>query len=135
MPLVSLDHVSIAFGHLPLLDDVSFQIEPRERVSVVGRNGAGKSVLLQIISGNQPPDRGSVWRQPGLRMARLVQDVVLSANRPVFDVVAEGLEDLSDLVTAYHHAAATVAERGTGAALEKLGRLQHELEERDGWRL
>jgi ATP-binding cassette subfamily F protein uup len=101
MPLVSLDHVSIAFGHLPLLDDVSFQIEPRERISVVGRNGAGKSVLLQIISGNQPPDRGSVWRQPGLRVARLVQDVVLSANRPVFDVVAEGLEDLGDLVTAY----------------------------------
>jgi ATP-binding cassette subfamily F protein uup len=135
MPLVSLDHVSIAFGHLPLLDDVSFQIEPRERVSVVGRNGAGKSVLLQIISGNQPPDRGSVWRQPGLRVARLVQDVVLSTNRPVFDVVAEGLDDLGELVTAYHHAAATVAEQGTGAALEKLGRLQHELEERDGWRL
>jgi ATP-binding cassette subfamily F protein uup len=135
MPLVSLDHVSIAFGHLPLLDDVSLQVEPGERVCVIGRNGAGKSVLLQIIGGSQAPDRGSVWHQPGLRMARLVQDVVLSADRPVFDVVAEGLVDLSDLVTAYHHAAAAVAEHGTAAALEKLGRLQHELEERDGWRL
>lgn len=49
MPLVSLDHVAIAFGHLPLLDDVSLQVEPGERVCVIGRNGAGKSVLLQII--------------------------------------------------------------------------------------
>ncbi len=51
MPLVSLDDVSIAFGHLPLLDDVALQIEPRERVSVIGRNGTGKSTLLKILSG------------------------------------------------------------------------------------
>ena len=135
MPLVSLDHVSIAYGHLPLLDDVGLQVEPRERVCVIGRNGTGKSTLLQIISGDQAPDSGSVWRQPGLRIARLVQDVPLSADRPVFDVVSEGLGNLGDLVAAYHHAAVEVAERGTDASLEKLGRLQHELEERDGWRL
>ena len=64
-----------------------------------------------------------------------MQDVPLSADRPVFDVVAEGLGDLGDLVAAYHHAAVEVAESGTEASLETLGRLQHELEERDGWRL
>ena len=90
MPLVSLERVSIAFGHLPLLDDVSLQIDARERVSVIGRNGTGKSTLLQIISGEIPPDAGTVWRQPALRVARLEQDVPLSANRSVFDVVAEG---------------------------------------------
>ena len=58
MPLVSLDRVSIAFGHLPLLDEVALQIEPRERVSVIGRNGTGKSTLLKIISGEMPPDAG-----------------------------------------------------------------------------
>ena len=90
MPLVSLDRVSVAFGHLPLLDEVALQIEPRERVAVIGRNGTGKSTLLKIISGELPPDSGTLWRQPGLRTARLEQDVPLSANRPVFDVVAEG---------------------------------------------
>jgi len=93
MPLVSLDRVSIAFGHLPLLDDVALQIEPRERVAVIGRNGTGKSTLLKIISGELPPDAGpgsGVWRQPGLRIARLEQDVPLSASRTVFEVVAEG---------------------------------------------
>jgi ATP-binding cassette subfamily F protein uup len=90
MPLVTLDRVSIAFGHLPLLDEVAMQIDARERVSVIGRNGTGKSTLLKIISGETPPDTGAVWRQPSLRIARLEQDVPLSAHRSVFDVVAEG---------------------------------------------
>jgi ABC transport system ATP-binding/permease protein len=90
MPLVSLDGVSIAFGHLPLLDEVALQIEPRERVSMIGRNGTGKSTLLKILSGELVPDSGTVWRQPSLRVARLEQDVPLSAHRSVFDVVAEG---------------------------------------------
>ncbi|RPH55412.1 MAG: ABC transporter ATP-binding protein, partial [Acidobacteria bacterium] len=135
MALVSLDHISIAFGHLPLLDDASLQIDSGERVGLIGRNGTGKSTLLQIINGTQAPDSGSVRRQPGLRIGQLVQDATLSANRPVFDVVSEGLGDLGDLVAAYHHAAVEVAEHGTDASLAKLGRLQHELEERDGWRL
>jgi ATP-binding cassette subfamily F protein uup len=90
MPLVSLDRVSLAFGHLPLLDGVALQVDSRERVAVIGRNGTGKSTLLKILSGELPPDSGSVWRQPGLRLARLEQDVPLSANRSVFDVVADG---------------------------------------------
>ena len=79
-PLVSLDRVSIAFGHLPLLDEAALQVEPRERVAVIGRNGTGKSTLLKVIGGELPPDAGTVWRQPGLRVARLEQDVPLSAN-------------------------------------------------------
>jgi ABC transport system ATP-binding/permease protein len=90
VPLVSLDRVSIAFGHMPLLDGALLQIEPRERVAIIGRNGTGKSTLLKIISGELAPDEGSVWRQPALRVARLEQDVPLSADRSVFDVVAEG---------------------------------------------
>jgi ABC transport system ATP-binding/permease protein len=90
MPLVTLDRVSMAYGHLPLLDEVAMQIDARERLSVIGRNGTGKSTLLKILSGEIPPDAGTVWRQPSLRVARLEQDVPLSAHRSVFDVVAEG---------------------------------------------
>ena len=90
VPLAALDRVSIAFGHLPLLDEISLQIDSRERVAIIGRNGTGKSTLLRIISGELAPDRGTVWRQPALRIARLEQDVPLSADAPVFDVVAEG---------------------------------------------
>src|ERR1700704_3854570 len=91
--LVSLDRVSVAFGHLPLLDEVALQVEPRERVAVIGPNGTGKSTLLKIISDEVPADAGpgsNIWRQPGLRVARLEQDVPLSAHRAVFEVVGEG---------------------------------------------
>ena len=94
MPLVTLDHISVAFGHLPLLDDASLTIDPKERIAILGRNGTGKTTLLQIVSGEVEPDVGSVWRQPGLKVARLEQDVPLSANRPVSEVVAEGLVGL-----------------------------------------
>src|SRR4051794_26604722 len=90
MPLVSLDHVSIAYGHLPLLDGVTLQVDARERVAIIGRNGTGKSTLLRIIGGELAPDAGTRWVAPSVRIARLEQDVPLSADRPVFDVVAEG---------------------------------------------
>jgi ATP-binding cassette subfamily F protein uup len=140
MPLISLDHVSIAYGHLPLLDDASLKVDAGERVCIIGRNGTGKSTLLQILSGDVTPDAGAIWRQPGIGVARLVQDVPLVANKPVFDVVAEGLGSLGDLVADYHHAAHEVAlASGQGIdperALARLGTLQHELDERDGWTL
>jgi ABC transport system ATP-binding/permease protein len=134
MPLLSLDHIGHAYGHQPLLDDVSLQLEPGERVALIGRNGSGKSTLLRVAGGELEPDRGTVWRSPGLRTARLDQDVPLDTPASVFDVVAEGLGQLSALVAAYHHATVEVAQ-GRPAALDEMGRLQHELEERDGWRL
>ena len=77
MPLVTLDRVSSAYGHLPLLDNANLQVDAGERVCVIGRNGTGKSTLLRIIGGELEPDSGSVWRQPALRIGRLQQDVVL----------------------------------------------------------
>src|SRR3970282_2122869 len=96
MPIVSLDHVSLAYGYLPLLDDASVQIEPGERICVIGRNGTGKSTLLQIVGGEVAPDAGSVWRQPGLRIGRLAQDATLQDARTVVDVVSEGLGNLGE---------------------------------------
>src|SRR5262245_37365446 len=135
MPLAVLDQASISYGHLPLLDRASLQIDAGERLALIGRNGTGKSTLLRIVEGSLAPDAGTVWRQPAARAARLEQDVPLSADRPVFDVVAEGLGDLAALVSRYHHAAVQVSEHATPARLERLGQLQHELEERDGWRI
>jgi ATP-binding cassette subfamily F protein uup len=91
MPLVALEHISHAYGHLPLLDAAALQVEPGERIAIIGRNGAGKSTLLQIIAAELPPDAGTVWHQPGIRVTRLVQDVPLSSNRTVSEVVGEGL--------------------------------------------
>jgi ABC transport system ATP-binding/permease protein len=94
MPLVTLDHVSMAFGHLPLLHRASLRIEPRERVCVIGRNGTGKSTLLHIVSGDLAPREGEVWHQPGLRIGRLAQDALIADDRRAFDVVAEAVGDM-----------------------------------------
>jgi ATP-binding cassette subfamily F protein uup len=135
MPLLTLDRVSMAYGHLPLLDGASLQVEPGERVCIIGRNGTGKSTLLNVIAGAVPPDAGRVWTPPDLRIGRLAQDAPFFDERPVFDVVADGLGDLASLVSDYHRAALAVAEGATAEHLERLGALQHELEQRDGWRL
>ena len=91
MPLLTLDAVTLAYGHVPLLDGASLQVESGERVAILGRNGAGKSTLLQVVSGESAPDAGTVWREPGLRIGRLQQDAILRDDRTVFDVVADGL--------------------------------------------
>ena len=96
MPLVSLDQVTVAFGHLPLLDSASFQVDPGERVAVIGRNGAGKSTLLRVIEGGLAPDAGTVWQQRGARLSRLEQDVPLSTGQSVFAAVQDGLAAHTD---------------------------------------
>jgi ATP-binding cassette subfamily F protein uup len=93
MPLVTLDKVTMAYGHLPLLHEASLRIESRERVCVIGRNGTGKSTLLQIVSGSLAPQSGTVWHEAGLRIGRLAQDALVAADRRTFDVVAEGIGD------------------------------------------
>ena len=133
MPLISLDHVTTAFGHVPLLDDAAMQVEPGERIAIIGRNGTGKSTLLRILAGELTPDAGTVWWQPGATSARLVQDVPLDSPGTVFDAVADGLGELRALVREYHRAAVAVAEDATPASLAALGEAQHELEKHGGW--
>jgi ABC transport system ATP-binding/permease protein len=96
MPLVTLDQVSMAYGHLPLLHQASLRIESRERVCVIGRNGTGKSTLLQIVGGDLAPQSGDVWHESGLRIGRLAQDALISDDRRAVDVVAEALGDGGD---------------------------------------
>src|SRR6186997_1198794 len=96
MPVIAFEDVSTAFGHVPLLDHAALTVEAGERVALIGRNGTGKSTLLRILSGELVPDEGSIWRQPGLRAARLDQDASLATPASVFDVVAEGVGKLED---------------------------------------
>jgi ATP-binding cassette subfamily F protein uup len=91
MSLFSLLDVSHAFGGPPLLDAVSFQVEPGERVCLVGRNGTGKSTLMKLIAGEIQPDRGQVFRQPGAHFTRLTQEVPADLAGTVHDLVAGGL--------------------------------------------
>ncbi|AMV40520.1 ATP-binding cassette domain-containing protein [Planctomyces sp. SH-PL62] len=91
MALLSIRGVGLSFGGPKLLDGVDLTIEAGERICLLGRNGEGKSTLLRLISGEIGPDEGSIIRQQGLRVARLLQDVPAGHGGTVADEVAEGL--------------------------------------------
>lgn len=134
MPLLTFDRLELAYGHWPLLDDAALVIEAGERIGLIGRNGTGKSSLLKIVSGIEPPDAGNVWRQPALKLAYVPQEPQFQSGHTVFEAVAEGVGEAQRLLAAYHAAAHRVAE-GDMDAFEELERLSHELELHDAWRL
>src|SRR5919107_699212 len=103
MPLVRLEDLSLPYGYLPLLDHVECQIESGERICLVGRNGTGKTTLLRTITGAALPDAGTIWRQEGLRLAHLEQQLPRETEQTVFQVVAGGLGELGPLLTQYRN--------------------------------
>nr|WTA71343.1 ABC-F family ATP-binding cassette domain-containing protein [Micromonospora sp. NBC_00855] len=96
--LINLEQVSKSFGVKPLLDDVSLGIHAGERIGVVGLNGGGKTTLLEVLTGLEPPDKGRVSRVGGLRMAVVTQRGVLPEGSTIGAIVFAGLSD--DLSTA-----------------------------------
>ncbi|UPQ84369.1 ATP-binding cassette domain-containing protein [Pseudomonas knackmussii] len=132
MTLLKLTNVSLAYGNNPLLDGVSWQIARGERVCIIGRNGTGKSSMLSLVKGSQLPDDGEIWRAPGLKIGELPQELPLADARTVFDVVAEGLAGVGQLLADYHHLSQNIQNE---ADLDKLMHVQQELEAKDGWRL
>ena len=83
--MVSIDQLSVEFSARPLFTDVSFVINPKERIALVGKNGAGKSTLLKIIAGMQQPTRGCVSLQRDVTVGYLPQVMVLSDERTVME--------------------------------------------------
>ncbi|MGH1362817.1 MAG: ATP-binding cassette domain-containing protein [Calditrichia bacterium] len=96
MSLLSLRDVSIAFGGPSILESITLQVAPGERVCIVGRNGEGKSTLLKLISGDLKPDNGEVWLRPHTRVARLTQEVPNDIRGSVHEVISEGIIRSSD---------------------------------------
>ncbi|MBK9991467.1 MAG: ATP-binding cassette domain-containing protein, partial [Verrucomicrobia bacterium] len=95
MALFSLLDVHLSFGGPAVLGNVNFQVDPGERVCLLGRNGAGKSTLMRVIAGEMKPDTGAVFRQPGALFTRLEQEVP-ELEGTVHDLVWSGLRPPRD---------------------------------------
>jgi ATP-binding cassette subfamily F protein uup len=91
--LVNLERVSKAYGVRPLLTEVSLGISVGERVGIVGRNGDGKTTLLQVMTGQEPPDDGRVSATRGLHIGYLHQGDTLDDSHSVRDAVLAGRPD------------------------------------------
>ena len=88
--LVNLEKVDKSFGVRPLLDGVSLGVNRGDRIGVVGLNGGGKTTLLEVLAGLEPPDDGRVSRARDLRMAVVTQRTELPAGSTVRDAVLSG---------------------------------------------
>ncbi len=135
MSLIQLKQASILFGHPPLIDNAEFVLQQSERVCVVGRNGSGKSTLLQVLNADIKLDEGQRIVPSHVNIARLAQDPPSNNNVTVFDYVAEGLEEDSITIKAYHAQINLVANDSSEKALTELQRLQEKLDANNGWQL
>jgi ATP-binding cassette subfamily F protein uup len=132
MSLLRFDEVSLEFGDLKILSEAEFSIEPGERVCLIGRNGAGKSTTLKLITGELEPDRGEIVRGPDLVISQLAQSLPEAMNLPVRDVVRSGLNDIEALLAEY--------QRRSGMDLDREGMLELEalhakIDAHEGWHI
>ena len=135
MPHITLDNASLAFGHHALLDHAAFQLDPGERVGLIGRNGAGKSSLLKVIAGEIKLDDGNIWRATSVRIVYVPQEPALDPSHTVFEAVAEGLGAMQQTLVDYHEVTHSMGapDADIDALMDRMQALQHELDAKDGW--
>jgi len=133
MALIRLENVSLAFGEAPLLDKVNLQIDPKERIFLIGRNGMGKSCLLKILTGQLKVDHGKIYKEPGLKIAELAQDLTyFDPDLTVYEIVSEGLKEIGLLLSQFHHLTQT-EQTHDAQWLQAIEETQKQLELKDGW--
>lgn len=127
MALLSVNELVLGFGGPKLLEGVSFQIDPGERVALVGRNGAGKSTLFNLMQGRLSPDSGEVNVTRGVRVGVLHQDVPAGLGGTVREIVLGGLGEPGELLLRHDALAAS------GDHSDEADRLHHRLDELGAW--
>ncbi|HFC8543161.1 ATP-binding cassette domain-containing protein [Neisseria weaveri] len=135
MNILSVENASFAVGHVALLDKTSFQLDSGEKIGLIGRNGAGKSSFLKILAGVQKLDDGQIIVQHSLKIVYVPQESFFPEDAAVFDVVAEGLGEIRDLLSRYHHISRLLESSQAPELLKELNELQSEIEARNGWQL
>ena len=135
MALLTLHNAELAFGGGALLNKSNMVIEPNERVCLVGRNGAGKSTLLKVLDGRIQLDDGSLLINNDVKIARLEQDPPTANTMSAYDFVASGMETAGKVLTQYHEQLHIIAEDCSEKALNKLQKLQEQVDQLDAWQL
>ena len=130
MFLIRLDAVSLAFGSRKLLREADLSIESAERVCLVGRNGAGKTSVLRLVTGTQEPDDGEVRRQGDLCITELEQVLPGDEEQKVGDFVAEGLADIIRMTQQYREQAGADLDP---SGLNRLQDLHSHIDAHGGW--
>src|SRR5437868_5414519 len=136
MPLLRIEKLTLMYGATEVLSELTFQVEPRQRLGIVGANGSGKSSLLRAISGELTPAAGTLTLAPRSRTAYLAQELEAGPHESVY---ADALHSRTDIMRLRERLAGLEASMtdATGADLanlvEEYGDVQHEYERLDGY--
>lgn len=95
--MISVNGVTVSFGGYDLFDNISFLINPKDRIGLAGKNGAGKSTLLKILSGLQSPTKGEVSMPKSCKIGYLPQDMIHQHGRTVFEETESAFEEIQQL--------------------------------------
>jgi ATP-binding cassette subfamily F protein 3 len=139
MILLSVEGVIKHFGPEPVLDGVSLEVRPADKIGLVGPNGTGKTTLLKILSGQEPADSGAVVLHPSARLGYLEQQPDFAPGQSLWDVASEALEPLRALAREAEAVAHAISQTTDDAEHKRLAarfdRLQHELHRHDAYHL
>tara|TARA_B100002052_G_scaffold295286_1_gene321478 strand:- start:2881 stop:4812 length:1932 start_codon:yes stop_codon:yes gene_type:complete len=131
--LLKIRDLRLSYGIEVLLDDAELAIEAGERVALVGRNGTGKSTLMKIVAGEVEPDQAKRESKPGLRIARLEQEVPADTHGSVYQVTAAGLGEAGEAVARFHEVTARLS--AGEDVMDEFAAAQSAVEAHDGWTL
>ena len=131
--MISLQEISLKFSGPLIFDRLNLQLEPGERVALLGRNGAGKTTLMKVMSGELAPDEGSVVLQKGVQVAHLPQEVSVDMKGNVYDIVLSGLGERAGLLSQYHQLTHRLHTEHTKELLRQLDNVQAELDRTSSW--
>jgi ATP-binding cassette subfamily F protein uup len=126
MSIVSLSQVSFKLAENLILDKANCQIEPKERIALVGRNGAGKSTFLKLLQGDFLPDSGEIQKKSGLGIAGLTQDVPCSKQETVYHFLVKSLGLVGEVLVMFR-------ELSQGEAYEQLATCQQQMVDLHAW--
>jgi len=130
--MISLDKINLSFGGFELFKEISFLINPKDRIGLIGKNGAGKTTLLKLISGTDRPSSGAIGVPKDVSIGYLPQEMKLNDSRSLRDETTLAFEELINLKKKIAELNTEIAERTDYHSDEYLNKLNHlsELNER-----
>ena len=134
MTLLRADNIFKTFAGVPVLQDVSWQIEAGRKIGLVGANGSGKSTLLNLLSGAISADRGAIEAARRVRLGYLTQEMTAEGDRTLYDEVCEAFRPLLDMQEEMTCLESLMARQNASEAdLQRYGALMEEFSARQGY--
>ena len=109
--MISIDNVTVSFGGWTLFDQISFLVNPKDRIGLVGKNGAGKTTLLRIITGEQQPTSGAVTRNSDCTIGYLPQQMKVADTTTLIDETAKAFAEVLEIEAEIERITMALAER------------------------